>query len=79
MSQGEIITLQLGHFANFVGTHWWNIQELGFRSQQGDSACSGGYDDINHDRLFHTGMTVQVRKERPLQRNKKAKEQEWKH
>jgi len=22
----EIVTLQVGHYANFVGTHWWNIQ-----------------------------------------------------
>lgn len=22
----EILTLQLGHYANYVGTHWWNSQ-----------------------------------------------------
>ena len=22
-----IITLQVGHYSNFVGTHWWNIQQ----------------------------------------------------
>jgi len=22
----EIVTFQLGHYANFVGSHWWNIQ-----------------------------------------------------
>ena len=22
----EVITLQLGHYSNFVGTHWWNLQ-----------------------------------------------------
>ena len=22
----EIVTLQVGHYASFVGTHWWNIQ-----------------------------------------------------
>lgn len=26
MDTREIITLQVGHYANFVGTHWWNIQ-----------------------------------------------------
>lgn len=27
MSNGkEIITLQLGHYSNYVGAHWWNIQ-----------------------------------------------------
>jgi hypothetical protein len=25
-SNGEIITLQFGHYSNFVGTHFWNIQ-----------------------------------------------------
>ncbi|KAJ1970107.1 mtDNA inheritance, partitioning of the mitochondrial organelle [Dispira parvispora] len=24
---GEIITLQFGEYANYVGTHWWNIQQ----------------------------------------------------
>ena len=28
MATREIVTLQLGHYANFVGTHWWNIQVL---------------------------------------------------
>ncbi|XP_033831275.1 protein misato homolog 1 [Periophthalmus magnuspinnatus] len=23
----ELITLQLGHYSNFVGTHWWNLQD----------------------------------------------------
>jgi len=39
----EIVTLQVGHYANFVGTHWWNIQvnavnyfiEAGLRMQAG--------------------------------------------
>ena len=26
---GEIITLQFGNFANYVGTHYWNIQVCG--------------------------------------------------
>ena len=25
-STREVVTLQIGHYANFVGTHWWNIQ-----------------------------------------------------
>jgi hypothetical protein len=23
---GELITLQIGSFANFVGSHYWNLQ-----------------------------------------------------
>lgn len=30
MSTREIITLQLGNYANHVGTHWWNMQEATF-------------------------------------------------
>ncbi|XP_055343430.1 protein misato homolog 1-like [Paramacrobiotus metropolitanus] len=26
----ELLTLQCGHYANFVGTHFWNLQEAGF-------------------------------------------------
>ena len=26
MGAGEVITLQFGGFANFVGAHYWNIQ-----------------------------------------------------
>lgn len=22
----EVITLQIGNYSNYVGTHWWNIQ-----------------------------------------------------
>ena len=22
----EVVTLQLGHYSNYVGTHWWNLQ-----------------------------------------------------
>ena len=25
-SNHEVVTLQLGHYSNFVGTHWWNLQ-----------------------------------------------------
>lgn len=26
----EIITFQFGNYANYVGTHWWNIQVFDF-------------------------------------------------
>ena len=51
----EIITLQLGHYANFVGAHWWNMQEGSFSRTQ-----SGFEKEINHDRLFHSGLTAKV-------------------
>lgn len=49
----ELITLQVGHYANFVGTHWWNLQEASF--MYGTSADTG----INHDFLFREGITSQ--------------------
>ncbi len=33
---GEILTLQLGHYANFVGTHMWNAQESLFTYSESD-------------------------------------------
>ena len=29
-NRDSIITLQLGHYANFVGSHFWNTQEASF-------------------------------------------------
>lgn len=26
MISREILTIQLGHYSNFIGAHWWNIQ-----------------------------------------------------
>ncbi|XP_001624271.2 protein misato homolog 1 [Nematostella vectensis] len=49
----EVITLQFGHYANFVGTHWWNIQESSFCY---DAASPKS--EINHDCLFREGLTV---------------------
>ena len=50
----EIITLQIGHYANFVGTHWWNIQESSFVYDPEAQV------EINHAVLFREGETVQV-------------------
>lgn len=43
----EIISLQIGNYANYVGTHWWNIQESGFNYTEDG--------EINHDVLFREG------------------------
>uniref|UniRef100_A0A8C1LZ09 Misato mitochondrial distribution and morphology regulator 1 n=1 Tax=Cyprinus carpio TaxID=7962 RepID=A0A8C1LZ09_CYPCA len=29
----EVVTLQLGHYSNIIGTHWWNLQVSLFNSQ----------------------------------------------
>ncbi|XP_022907256.2 protein misato [Onthophagus taurus] len=48
----EICTLQFGHYANFVGTHWWNIQEHGFVFTPGENV------EINNKILYREGQTL---------------------
>ncbi|KAJ3012553.1 Protein misato 1 [Thoreauomyces humboldtii] len=48
----EIITLQLGHTANFVGTHFWNAQDSYFHF--GGEAEQ----ELNHDVLYRSGSNV---------------------
>lgn len=50
----EILTLQFGHYSNFVGTHWWNIQERGFEYNTNQPS------EINHDVLYREGFTDKV-------------------
>ncbi|ELU05985.1 hypothetical protein CAPTEDRAFT_160708 [Capitella teleta] len=47
----EIVTLQLGHYSNFIGTHWWNIQDSSFAYNPNAVATN----EINHDVLFREG------------------------
>ncbi|XP_059490557.1 protein misato homolog 1 [Neocloeon triangulifer] len=49
----EVISLQFGHYSNFIGTHWWNIQELAF------DYTATAPSEINHDVLFREGETRQ--------------------
>ncbi|TPX67932.1 hypothetical protein SpCBS45565_g03456 [Spizellomyces sp. 'palustris'] len=48
----EIVTLQLGHTANWVGTHFWNIQESYFHTHPEDEP------EIQHDVLFRAGSNI---------------------
>lgn len=53
----EVITLQLGSFANYVGAHYWNFQDelLGLQEQaDGRGAAS----QIDSDVLFRRGETL---------------------
>ncbi|CAG9803543.1 unnamed protein product [Chironomus riparius] len=47
----EIITLQFGNYANFVGTHFWNAQEHSFNYDPDVEEPA----EINHDVLFREG------------------------
>uniref|UniRef100_A0A8C7ZMB9 Protein misato homolog 1 n=1 Tax=Oryzias sinensis TaxID=183150 RepID=A0A8C7ZMB9_9TELE len=48
----EVITLQLGHFSNFVGTHWWNLQDASL-SYDPESPPA----EIRSDVVFREGQT----------------------
>ncbi|XP_059899517.1 protein misato homolog 1 [Gadus macrocephalus] len=45
----ELVTLQLGHYSNFVGTHWWNLQDASLSEELGE---------INSDVAFREGRTI---------------------
>lgn len=55
MSGREILTLQFGHYSNFVGTHLWNIQEFTFDYN------SDRPSEINHDVFYREGLTYKVK------------------
>ncbi|XP_044028822.1 protein misato homolog 1 [Siniperca chuatsi] len=49
----EVITLQLGHYSNFVGTHWWNLQDASLSYDP-----ETPQDDIQSDVVFREGQTL---------------------
>lgn len=49
----EVITLQLGHYSNFVGTHWWNLQDATLAY---DPETPLG--EIQSDAVFREGQTL---------------------
>ncbi|XP_042537457.1 protein misato homolog 1 [Dipodomys spectabilis] len=51
----EVLTLQLGHFAGFVGTHWWNQQDAAL-GRNTDAKESAG--ELCPDVLYRTGRTL---------------------
>ncbi|KAF9333027.1 mtDNA inheritance, partitioning of the mitochondrial organelle [Podila minutissima] len=53
----EIITLQFGHYSNFVGTHFWNTQEAHFNYQQLGEEEEQAPELVNHDCLYRVGQT----------------------
>lgn len=49
----EILTIQLGNYSNYVGTHWWNIQEASFNYDPNADPS-----EIDHDILYREGRTA---------------------
>ncbi|XP_043281672.1 protein misato [Venturia canescens] len=52
MATREILTLQLGHYSNYIGTHWWNLQESNFSYDPENPS------EINNDVLYREGETA---------------------
>ncbi|KAG0229439.1 mtDNA inheritance, partitioning of the mitochondrial organelle [Actinomortierella wolfii] len=56
----EIVTLQFGHYANYVGTHFWNTQEGHFSYEQPNEdeyEENKAQELLNHDCLYRVGET----------------------
>ncbi|GJQ80833.1 hypothetical protein Trydic_g9419 [Trypoxylus dichotomus] len=53
MTTREICTLQFGHYSNFIGAHWWNLQEFSFSFTPED------HSEINNSVLYREGQTLQ--------------------
>lgn len=51
----EVLTLQLGHFAGFVGAHWWNQQDAALREPANAKLPPN---ELCPDVLYRTGQTV---------------------
>ena len=49
----EVITLQLGHYSNFVGTHFWNLQESSFCYDPNEMSPR----EIDHDCCYREGLS----------------------
>ncbi|KAI4466956.1 mitochondrial distribution regulator misato [Holotrichia oblita] len=52
MTTREICSLQFGHYSNFIGAHWWNLQEFSFSFTPDD------YSEINNRVLYREGLTL---------------------
>ncbi|XP_053671958.1 protein misato [Anopheles nili] len=50
----EVLTFQLGNYSNYIGTHWWNIQESSFNYDPNAEPS-----EIDHAVLYREGQTRQ--------------------
>ena len=57
MSDRAVISLQLGHYSNFVGAHFWNLQESSF-VYEGTPEADGDHREVCHDILYREGQTL---------------------
>ncbi|KAK7001822.1 protein dml-1 [Favolaschia claudopus] len=55
----EILYIQAGTQANYIGTHFWNTQESYFtydEEEEEDPSSSGGHSTVNHSLSFREGL-----------------------
>ena len=57
LGAGEIITFQVGNYSNFVGAHFWNLQETLLKDVATGNNSSN---ELNHDILFRKGVNFQT-------------------
>jgi len=50
-----ILTFQIGHYSNFVGTHWWNLQDSTFEFDP----LRANLVEVDHDVYFRQGLSPQ--------------------
>ena len=53
----EIITFQVGNYSNFVGAHYWNLQEALLKDGSVENKTNN---ELNHDILFRKGLNFQT-------------------
>lgn len=58
----EVVTLQIGGFANFIGSHFWNFQDelLGLADDPDTDPVFKNH-GLNMDVLYRTGETHEER------------------
>jgi hypothetical protein len=54
---GEMITFQVGNYSNFVGAHYWNLQEGLLRDGTIEHDTNN---ELNHDILFRKSVNFQT-------------------
>jgi hypothetical protein len=58
----EIITLQLGCYSNFIGAHYWNIQQ----EQLDRNRKTEGKIELNVEDVFHSSTVADLLQPRTL-------------
>lgn len=55
-----MITLQCGNYANYIGTHFWNLQEAGFvygENSKKEATVKAEFLEVDNDVLYREGQT----------------------